>query len=95
MEEPSRLLTTRFGTVAPSGNPKAKFHYSISHPNQNLDPLQKRMETQRTNEWAWLVGMSVGGGEHKHYSCWGVGALLYTHLYYTPGRGKIVPRNVI
>ena len=26
-------------------------------------PPQKKIETVRTNEWAWLVGVSVGGGE--------------------------------
>ena len=71
MEEPSRLLTTRFGTVAPSGKPHSEisqFHHWTSHPNRNLDPRQKKKKEWRpyernsfTEEWAWLVGVSVGG----------------------------------
>ena len=62
MEEPSRLLTTRFGTVAPSGKPQSEipqFHYSTSHPNQTWIPHK---EEWRPYEWAWLVGVSVGEG---------------------------------
>ena len=53
MEEPSRLLTTRFETVAPSGKPKAKFHNSIIELPIQIEtwiPDKKKKNGDPTNE---------------------------------------------
>ena len=81
MEEPSRLLTIRFGTVAPSGKPQneiPQFHYSTSHPNRNLDPPppppQKKKKTRRMETLynrnlfmgEWVWLVSVSMGGGEH-----------------------------
>ena len=75
MEKPSRLLTARFGTVAPSGKTQSEipqFHYWTSHPNRNLDPRQKKkkMETLRTKfVYGWMGVVGGGRGVLYHRSC--------------------------
>ena len=81
MEEPSRLLTTRFGTVAPSGKSQSEIPQSIIELPIQIETWipdeKKRMETLRTKfvygcmHWAWLVGVSVGRGE-----CLTIGVVL-------------------
>ena len=57
-------------------NPKAKFHYSISHPNRNLDPRQKKKNGDPTNEIRLRMngrgcGCVLGGRE-----CFTIGVVL-------------------
>ena len=66
-------------------NPKTKFHNSIIQIQMQIEtwiPPQKRMETLQPKfiyGWVGVVGGCIcGGGERKHYSCWGV------EHYFTP-----------